>query len=113
MNTESSKETLTFTDSVVFEIIKEFGDRANKGYEKYGTDMDRTDLSTSDWAQHLREELMDSLVYLTRLKKDIIAMEEELSAHRANKELGTKIAYNIVETNQTEKKDKKGYSWHY
>jgi hypothetical protein len=76
------EQTTTFTDSVVFEIIKEFGERAEKGYNKYGTDMDRTDLSVADWAQHLREELMDGLVYLTRLKKDIIKLEEELQAHR-------------------------------
>ena len=76
------EQTTTFTDSVVFEIIKEFGERAEKGYNKYGTDMDRTDLSVADWAQHLREELMDGLVYLTRLKKDIIKLEEELEARR-------------------------------
>lgn len=82
---ESNKETTTFTDSVVFEIIKEFGERAQKGYEKYGTDMDRTDLSVADWAQHLREELMDGLVYLTRLKKDITELEEELRAFKSQK----------------------------
>ena len=85
--TALNNETTTFTDSVVFEIIKEFGERAQKGYEKYGTDMDRTDLSVTDWAQHLREELMDGLVYLTRLKRDISSLEEELNALRwANKE---------------------------
>lgn len=96
---ESNRETTTFTDSVVFEIIKEFGERAQKGYDKYGTDMDRTDLSVADWAQHLREELMDGLVYLTRLKKDIIALEEELKAIKASKDeynSGTKIVYNII-----------------
>ena len=76
------EQTTTFTDSVVFEIIKEFGERAEKGYNKYGTDMDRTDLSVAEWAQHLREELMDGLVYLTRLKKDIIKLEEELNAFK-------------------------------
>jgi hypothetical protein len=85
-NKDTVDQTTTFTDSVVFEIIKEFGDRAKKGYDKYGTDMDRTDLSIEAWAQHLREELMDALVYLTRLKKDIITLEEELKARRnANK----------------------------
>lgn len=82
LKNEEVEQITTFTDSVVFEIIKEFGDRAKKGYDKYGTDMDRTDLSVSDWAQHLREELMDGLVYLTRLKKDIIKLEEELSAYK-------------------------------
>jgi hypothetical protein len=96
----NSEQTTTFTDSVVFEIIKEFGARAEKGYNKYGTDMDRTDLSVVDWCQHLREELMDGLVYLTRLKKDIMELELELAAHRLNAENkvnedGTKIVYHI------------------
>lgn len=90
-----SEQTTTFTDSVVFEIIKEFGERAEKGYNKYGTDMDRTDLSVTDWCQHLREELMDGLVYLTRLKKDIALLEEELKAFKSQQG-GTKIVYNIV-----------------
>jgi hypothetical protein len=81
------EQTTTFTDSIVFDIIKEFGERAKKGYDKYGTDMDRKDLSVAQWAQHLREELMDGLVYLTRLKKDIIRLEEELEAFRTNEAL--------------------------
>lgn len=81
------EQTTTFTDSVVFEIIKEFGERAKKGYDKYGTDMDRKDLSVAEWAQHLREELMDGLVYLTRLKRDIIELEAELEAFRTMESL--------------------------
>ena len=97
----NSENVTTFTDSVVFEIIKEFGERAEKGYNKYGTDMDRKDLSPSDWAQHLREELMDALVYLTRLKKDMIELELENTAHRLNSENkvhedGTKIVYHLM-----------------
>jgi hypothetical protein len=88
---ELNSETTTFTDSVVFEIIKEFGERAQKGYDKYGTDMDRTDLSTSDWCQHLREELMDGLVYLTRLRKDILLLEEELRAYKTRDMIRAKL----------------------
>lgn len=130
-----SNNTTTFTDSVVFEIIKEFGERAEKGYNKYGTDMDRTDLSVADWAQHLREELMDGLVYLTRLKKDILLMEEELRAFKTqamihnkleeekNEPLvlsfksGTKFAYKVVPQPNKVYTDeepivRKKYNWH-
>jgi hypothetical protein len=95
---ESNRETTTFTDSIVFDIIKEFGERAKKGYDKYGTDMDRTDLSVADWCQHLREELMDGLVYLTRLKKDIISLEEEIKVHReeANRMSDMKSRYTLT-----------------
>ena len=98
---ESNRETTIFTESIVFDIIKEFGERAKKGYDKYGTDMDRKDLSPSDWAQHLREELMDALVYLTRLKKDMLELESENTAPRLNAENktdenGTKIVYHLM-----------------
>lgn len=101
MELNNEQTTTTFTDSVVFEIIKEFGERAQKGLDKYGTDMDRTDLSVVDWCQHLREELMDGLVYLTRLKKDIAELELELAAHRLNADNktdnnGTKIVYQLA-----------------
>lgn len=114
---ELNSETTTFTDSVVFEIIKEFGERAKKGYDKYGTDMDRTDLSVADWAQHLREELMDGLVYLTRLKKDIIQLEEELQALRSAK-AGTKVVYTVIQPKPNkvytdeEPIIRKKYNWH-
>jgi hypothetical protein len=93
---ESSNNTTTFTDSIVFEIIKEFGERAEKGYNKYGTDMDRTDLSVADWAQHLREELMDGLVYLTRLKKDILLLEEELRAFKTQQMIKNKLTEDAI-----------------
>jgi len=93
LKNEETEQTTTFTDSVVFEIIKEFGERAAKGYNKYGTDMDRTDLSVTDWAQHLREELMDALVYLTRLKKDIIKLEDELDAHRNDSKSASEVKF--------------------
>lgn len=93
LKNEEVEQVTTFTDSVVFEIIKEFGERAKKGYDKYGTDMDRTDLSVSEWAQHLREELMDALVYLTRLKKDVIKLEEELAAYKNDTRAGNEVKF--------------------
>lgn len=131
MASNNEQTTTTFTDSIVFEIIKEFGERAQKGYEKYGTDMDRTDLSVTDWCQHLREELMDGLVYLTRLKRDISFLEQELTAlrnaHKENKsededfvferKAGTKVVYTMIPKPNEVYTDeepvvKKKYGWH-
>ena len=58
-------------DSVVTAIIQKFVDRAKFGKQKYGTDLDRKDLSISDWIQHAQEELMDGILYLEKLKKEI------------------------------------------
>ena len=42
-------------------------DRAEVGGKKYGTTMERTDLSTIDWVKHAQEEAMDLAVYLEKI----------------------------------------------
>ena len=42
-------------------------DRADVGEKKYGTTMERTDLSTIDWVKHAQEEAMDLAVYLEKI----------------------------------------------
>ena len=58
-------------DSIVSTIISKFQDRALMGKKKYGTDLDRTDLSVFDWIQHAQEEHMDAILYLEKLKKEL------------------------------------------
>jgi hypothetical protein len=58
-------------DSIVESVIKKFQDRSRVGIKKYGTTLDRNDLDTSAWITHISEELMDALLYLERLKKEI------------------------------------------
>jgi hypothetical protein len=60
-------------DSVVSAIIQKFQERAAAGKKKYGTDLDRTDLSVLEWIQHAQEEHMDAILYLEKLKKEIAA----------------------------------------
>lgn len=61
----------TPVDSIVYSIVTKFVDRASFGKQKYGTDLDRTDLDTLDWIQHAQEEHMDAILYLEKLKKTI------------------------------------------
>ena len=58
-------------DSIVDSVIESFKERSTSGIKKYNTTLDRTDLSTLDWIKHLQEELMDAILYLERLKKEI------------------------------------------
>ena len=58
-------------DSVVMSIISRFVERAEMGKQKYGTDLDRTDLDILDWIQHAQEEHMDAIIYLEKLKQEI------------------------------------------
>jgi hypothetical protein len=57
------------TDSIVRAVIAKFVQRSQAGKAKYGTDLDRTDLDTSDWITHAQEELMDGILYLEKLKQ--------------------------------------------
>jgi len=58
-------------DSIVDSVIESFKGRSTSGIKKYNTTLDRTDLSTLDWITHLQEELMDAILYVERLKKEI------------------------------------------
>lgn len=50
-------------ESVVVKILR----RARDGRRKYGTTMERTDLSIVDWLEHAQQEAMDLAVYLEKL----------------------------------------------
>jgi hypothetical protein len=60
------------TDSVVRSVLHKFIERSSFGKKKYGTDLDRDDLSLLDWIQHTQEELMDATLYLEKLKKTVL-----------------------------------------
>jgi hypothetical protein len=57
------------TDSVVDSIIDQFVERAIMGKEKYGCGLDREDLSVLEWIEHAKQEHMDAILYLEKLKK--------------------------------------------
>ncbi len=56
-------------DSIVESVIKQFQERSEIGIEKYGTTLDRNDLSRLDWINHAQQEAMDLILYLEKLKQ--------------------------------------------
>lgn len=58
-------------DSIVTAMTEKMKSRARFGKHKYGTDLDRKDLTTKDWIVHVQEELMDALLYLEKLKVEL------------------------------------------
>ena len=58
--------TVKRTDSVVDSIIDKFIERATVGKAKYGTDLDRNDLSLEDWLEHSIQEKMDDILYMQK-----------------------------------------------
>ena len=58
-------------DPIVLKVMSKFYDRSQRGIEKYGTMLTRTDLSALEWLNHLQEELMDATLYIEKLKSDV------------------------------------------
>jgi len=48
-------------------VCKKILERAEVGETKYGTTMEREDLSKTEWLTHLQEELMDATVYIEKI----------------------------------------------
>jgi len=86
-----SLKTPFSTDSIVNTVVQRFIQRSEFGQKKYGVTLDRTDLKTADWIQHMQEELMDAILYLEKLKMTISTTEELLTEQKnVIKEAATK-----------------------
>ena len=57
-------------DGIVKRVIEAFRKRSERGLEKYGTTLERNDLTHLEWLQHLQEELMDATLYIEKLKDE-------------------------------------------
>ena len=92
------KETEVIQDSIVNSVVNRFKERSEVGIAKYGTTMDRKDLSTLEWMIHFREELMDGLLYLERVIQDT---QNELPTSTNGESIlnttATNGKYNVVE----------------
>lgn len=52
-------------------VIARIHERVAKGLEKYGTTMERHDINTLGWIIHAQEELLDGIIYLERIRRDL------------------------------------------
>ena len=59
------------SDPIVESVINQFKTRSEIGIKKYGTTLERNDLSTLDWLKHLQEEMMDAVLYIEKLKSEL------------------------------------------
>lgn len=70
----------------VSEVTRQLIERDAHGQRKYGTSLDRTDLSLGDWLQHQAEELMDGAGYALAAKREyerLVAPATEAQLDRA------------------------------
>lgn len=68
---------------VTASLICQLLDRDAHGLDKYGTSLDRTDLSLVDWLQHQAEELMDGAGYALAAKREAERLQAVERAARA------------------------------
>ena len=54
-------------DTIVQSVQSDLQARSERGIAKYGTTLDRTDLTEKDWLQHAYEEALDLALYLKKL----------------------------------------------
>ena len=64
-------ETYEQSDPIVAAVIRKMYQRSQVGIKKYGTTLERNDLSTEQWIDHAIEEAMDLVLYLTKLKTQL------------------------------------------
>jgi hypothetical protein len=57
-------------DSIVDSVVAKYQQRSDRGVSKYGVTLDRKDLSTDEWLNHLQEELMDATLYIEKLRQE-------------------------------------------
>ena len=64
-------------DNNVNQICNEFVRRSEHGFKKYGVTTERNDLFFEQWIQHLKEELMDAVVYIHKVQREIIRTKND------------------------------------
>lgn len=58
-------------DSIVEAVINKMATRSETGIKKYGTTLDRKDLTPIEWMRHFQEECMDAALYAERWIRDM------------------------------------------
>ena len=57
------------TDGIVEDVKYIMDKRSEKGQKEYGTTLENSQESINSFLNHLQEELMDSVLYIQKLKK--------------------------------------------
>ena len=66
-----TQESIKSEDTVLMSVLGKYWERSKLGQQKYGTNLDRTDINLIDWLNHLQEELMDATLYIEKLKREL------------------------------------------
>ena len=103
-NVKDTIEKRPVTSRTLQAVVADLKEREKRGIGKYGTTVDRPDLTDKDWRQHLYEELLDASMYLRRLMYfEVITNNEHKQMMNLYDELPTKFtrsqAADVANTN--------------
>ena len=56
-------------DKIVQNVVNTILKRSEVGLKKYGTNLNRNDLTELEWINHAQEEAMDLILYLEKIKQ--------------------------------------------
>ena len=82
-------------DKIVTQIVDKFKQRSEIGIKKYNTTLEEN--NTDDFYEHLSEELMDSLLYLQKIKEQKDTYFQLLGRYNELKEQFDKLQAKIKE----------------
>ena len=66
-NAEVVKENEIKEDTIVSSVMFQLAQRSMVGQKKYGTTLDDND--SDDFLEHLKQELLDAVLYIEKLKR--------------------------------------------
>ncbi len=72
-------------DNIVEAVIEQMRSRSEVGMKKYGTNLERIDLTTIEWISHAQQEAMDLALYLERIKQDLLSLAGDIDVAHKNK----------------------------
>jgi len=98
----------------VSEVTRQLIERDQRGRAKYGTSLDRADLSLPDWLQHMAEELLDAAGYALAAKRDAMGEQQELDACCKQRDALDDECARLERTNDglvADRRDAERYRW--
>jgi hypothetical protein len=97
-------------DSILTELLEKYVQRAEFGKAKYNMDMDRDDLSITEWVNHALEESMDLSIYLTKIKRELEFKNNQLETLIKVIKSQEEEIYQLKKQDYTQSKRR---AWHY
>ena len=65
------RKNIKTRDPLVQRVLERMAERSERGIKKFGNTMDKSEQSLEHWILNTQEELMDTCLYLEKLKDEI------------------------------------------